>query len=293
MRCIKRLLCVLCAGVLAAGFSACSAAAGEAAVPGEKPAAPVQSEPASAESTPSVTQGDETYRGFVLDNVLHSETDGDIHFNLYVPDRYDGSKAYALFVTLPGYEGLYFQGVGSNLRSEAFGFEAQQYNAQMLIAAPQLGDWGETSADQTIALTEYLLSAYNIDPQKVYLNGYSGGGETGSLVMEKRPQLYAAYLAVSTQWDGDLQPLAAARTPVYMAVGEEDSYYGSEPLKSAYEELRGLYMDMGLTQAQINDLLVLDVKDQAYFTERGYRDQHAGGGAFAYDETIMGWLFSH
>lgn len=218
MRCINRLLCVLCAGVLAAGFSACSAAAGEAAVPGKTAAAPVQSEPASAESTASVTQGSETYRGFVLDNVLHSETDGDIHFNLYVPDRYDGSQAYALFVTLPGYEGLYFQGVGSNLRSEAFGFEAQQYNAQMLIAA---------------------------------------------------------------------------RTPVYMAVGEEDSYYGSEPLKSAYEELRGLYMDMGLTQAQISDLLVLDVKDQAYFTERGYRDQHAGGGAFAYDETIMGWLFSH
>ena len=66
MRGINRLLCVFCAGVLAAGLSACSAAAGEAAVPGETAAAPVQSEPASAESTASVTQGSETYRGFVL-----------------------------------------------------------------------------------------------------------------------------------------------------------------------------------------------------------------------------------
>ncbi len=38
-------------------------------------------------------------------------------------------------------------------------------------------DWGETSADQTIALTRYLLNYYNIDKNLVYANGYSGGGE--------------------------------------------------------------------------------------------------------------------
>ncbi len=57
--------------------------------------------------------GDEYIRGFLFDNVLHSENDGDIHFGLYMPESYDGSEPYALFVTLPGYEGLYFQGVGS------------------------------------------------------------------------------------------------------------------------------------------------------------------------------------
>ncbi len=58
----------------------------------------------------------------------------------YVPGSYDGSSPYALFITLPGYEGLYFQGVGVNLRSEDFGFEAQDYNDNMIIAAPQLED---------------------------------------------------------------------------------------------------------------------------------------------------------
>ena len=128
------------------------------------------------EKNASVTEGTEEYRGFTLDNVLHSETEGDIHFNLYVPDSYDGSRPYALFMTLPGYEGLYFQGVGENLYSEDFGFTAQEYNPEMIIAAPQLSDWGETSADQTIALTEYLLDNYHIDPEKVYAEGYSGGG---------------------------------------------------------------------------------------------------------------------
>ena len=75
---------------------------------------------------------------------------------------------------MPGYEGLYFQGVAANIRSEDFGFEAQKYNSEMIIVAPQLNDWGETSADQTIALVEYFLEHYNIDQEKVYASGYSG-----------------------------------------------------------------------------------------------------------------------
>lgn len=61
-------------------------------------------------------EGNEGYRGFTLDDVLHSE-EGDIHFNLYIPESYDGNTPYALYLTLPGYEGLYFQGVGINIQS--------------------------------------------------------------------------------------------------------------------------------------------------------------------------------
>ena len=88
-----------------------------------------------------------------VDCVLHSEQEGDIHYNVYIPDSYDGTKEYALYVTLPGYQGLYFQGVGENIRTEDFGFEAQKYNSEIIIVAPQLNDWGETSADQAIELT--------------------------------------------------------------------------------------------------------------------------------------------
>ena len=76
-----------------------------------------------------------------------------------------------------------------------------------------------------------------------------------------------------------------------MAVGEEDSYYGSAPLKDAYETLYGLYEGQGLSEDEISRLLVLDVKDQTWFSERGIADQHGGGGAFAYENGIMGWLF--
>lgn len=249
-------------------------------------------EPDTAPTAPAdITVGTQVQRGFLNDNILYTEEYGDIHYSSYIPESYDGSEPYALFITLPGWEGLYFQGVGANM-AEDFGTEAPKYNDKMIVLSTQLNDWGETSADMAIALTEYFLAHYNIDPEKVYLHGMSGGGETGSLVMGKRPELYAAYLATSTRWDGDLEVLAQAKTPVYLAIGAEDSYYGAGSLQQAYGTLRELYKQQGLTEEEIDRLVVLDVKDEAYFTQRGYTDQHAGGLAFAHDGAVMGWLFS-
>ena len=47
---------------------------------------------ATAEET--LTPGTQTQRGFVNDNVLHSDI-GDIHFSSYIPETYDGSVPYA------------------------------------------------------------------------------------------------------------------------------------------------------------------------------------------------------
>lgn len=250
-------------------------------------------EPAPAPSPEpelEVTEGTETYRGFQMDNILHAP-EGDIHYHIYVPETYDGSEPYALFLTLPGYEGLYFQGMGQNLYSENFAFEALNYNDHMIVVAPQLSDWGETSAEQTIALTEYLLGHYNIDQERVYAEGYSGGGETMSQVMGMRPDLFTAYLQCSSQWDGAYEPVVEARVPVYFVVGQGDEYYGSDPSREAYDSLREMYEQAGLSQAEIDQLLVLDIKDADYFRDGGAPNQHGGGNLFAQDPEIMGWLF--
>lgn len=244
-----------------------------------------------AEHNYAVTNGADTYRGFSVNNILHSENNSDIHFNLYVPKTYDGSKAYALFITLPGYEGLYFQGVGVNIRQENFSFEAQKYNSNMIIVAPQLNGWDEDSADETIVLVEYLSSAYNIDKSKVYIEGYSGGGETASQAVGKRPDLFTAYLQVSSQWDGEYESVAKAKLPVCIAIGRDDEYYGSKKSQNAYDTLYNLYKMQGLTDDEINKILVLDIKERDYFTSRNAPNEHGGGGLFAEDDTIMSWLF--
>lgn len=235
--------------------------------------------------------GSKESKGFIVDNVLHSEKQGEIHFASYLPNNYDESKEYAIYFALPGWEGLYFQGIGTNL-GEPFPFEAQKYNKDMIIISPQLDDWGEESANDTIALVEYFLENYNIDKSKVYISGVSGGGETLSIILGKRPELFTAALYVSSQWDGNLEVLANARTPLYMVIGENDSYYGSGKTKIAYNSLYKLYEEAGLTKSEIDNILVLDVKDHTYFTSRGYSDEHAGCGSFAYEENIMNWIFT-
>ncbi len=48
-------------------------------------------------------------------------------------------------------------------------------------------------------------------------------------------------LHCSSEWDGSLKPLTEAQTAVYMATGENDSYYGSSSVRETYEKLVKLY----------------------------------------------------
>ncbi len=229
--------------------------------------------------------------GFVVDNTLYTAV-GDIHYSSYVPAGYDGSESYALFVTLPGYGGLYFQGVGANLE-EPFANEAKNYNDKMIILSLQHEGWGDASANMTIELTEYYMANYNIDPNRVYLEGYAEGGETGSIVMEKRPELYTAFLIISSKWDGNIRSVAGTQTPVYFMIGGDDNYAedDSESLTTVYQKLAQLYIDQGLGTEEIGRLAVLDIKDSSYFSAYGYSDSHSGGKAAASDPAVMGWLF--
>ena len=131
-----------------------------------------------------------------------------------------------------------------------------------------------------------------VDPARVYLSGYSGGGETVSLVMGMQPKLFRRALHVSSQWDGDKGMLVDAQVPVRLSIGEADDYYGSGPAVQAAADIRARYEAAGLSSERIEELLVLDVKPASYFTDQGFVDQHGGGAAlFARDAEVMGWLF--
>ncbi|WP_350453734.1 prolyl oligopeptidase family serine peptidase, partial [Slackia heliotrinireducens] len=203
---------------------------------------------------------------FQIDLVYHSPKNRNIHYHAYIPDNIEEIKNIKMYITLPGYEGLYFQGVGANL-VEDFAFTAKKLNPNMIILAPQLDDWGKQSASDTIELTEYYKELYKID--RIYINGYSGGGETLSLVLEEKPELYNRALLVSSQWDGKYDNLIKSETPLYLFTGENDSYYGSENFKKTYKELYDLYSKKGLSKDYIDKILILDIKNHEYFTSHG------------------------
>lgn len=87
--------------------------------------------------------------------------------------------------------------------------------------------------------------------------------------------------------------MTEAKTPVYFVIGESDEYYGSEQFKEAYQILYELYAEQGLAKSEIDNLLVLDIKEKNYFAGTKVTYQHGGGYLFCRDEKIMGWLFGH
>lgn len=115
------------------------------------------------------TPGTLTDRGFVVDHRLSTPGERELHFSLSLPEGFDPSTPAPLYVALPGWEGLYFQGVGVHL-VEDMPFTARERIPELIIASPQLDDWGETSALDTIELTRWLIAAYNVDPTRVLLS---------------------------------------------------------------------------------------------------------------------------
>ena len=241
---------------------------------------------------------------FSMDQVFESPTAGTVHYNLHMPESYDGSQPLALHIALPGWEGLYFQGVGEDLRWEYLPYESRKYVDDMIVVSAQLNDWGQTSARQAVELTEYMMAQYNIDPERVFITGYSGGGETLSLVMELKPELYTAALLVSSQWDGDPALLVQAKTPLYLFTAEHDSYYGSEPVRRAYQHIHDLYVQEGLSEEEIAGLLVMDVRTDSELDAlraanadtigTAYAvDYHGAGMLAAFDDKVMRWVFQH
>lgn len=300
---IKAFILILLLLVSAAGCSTGSTRSGRRQIPenskrelsGDIPAKAAEPSSSNAfeEKGATLFLGNKFYDGFRLDNVLRfPEGTDDLHFNLYIPQTYNGYEEYALYIALPGYGGFYFQGVGANLSKEGLATEGKYYNDKMIIAAPQPEDWEEMSMRQTIGLTEYMLENFCIDRNKVYIAGYSSGGQTMSLAVSERPDLYTAALIMSSWWEGAFEPVANAHVPVYFAQGSDDELYGSSYTLHAYSELRKCYINQNLPHSQIKQLLVIDIKDGDYFREYGYSSQHVGGIIFAYDEDIMGWLFS-
>ena len=60
---------------------------------------------------------------------------------------------------------------------------------------------------------------------------------------------------------------------------------GKQGLKSAYKA-------EGISDEEINDLLVLDLKDDSYFEGRLIGNYHGSGQLFAYDSRIINWMIS-
>ena len=272
---MRKMLAGLLAGVLL--LSGCTA---QAAAKSDDTAAVAQQPAENA-----AVQG-----GFTENQTLDG-ADGIIHFSYYLPDGYDSAKTYPLIVAMPGYGEMWFgeDSAGSNLRWN--GVQAwTKLDTEVIVVSAQLTDWGDTSARQANELAEYMIENFSVDTSRVYAAGYSAGGETMSRAVAMRPDLYAAYIHGGSQWDGAFDTVAENRVAVYIFMAEHDEYYGSQKARDAYAGLHDAYAAEGLTEAEIDALLKLEIPDDAYFNDRGIYNYHGGGSVVFDDTAVLNWI---
>ena len=256
----------------------------------------VESSASTNETVPSVASTENHADDISVENGLVAEqiltgADGDIHYSYYLPENFDESKAYPMMVVMPGYDMMWFgeDSSGSNLNWSGF-LAWTELDEDMIVVSAQLTDWGEKSAKQAIELTEYFLAHFPVDAGRVYAAGYSAGGETMSQAVSMCPDLYTAYLHGASQWDGTYAPVAENGVAVYIFMAENDEYYGSAKARDAYNGLYEAYLDTGLTESQIEDVLCLEIPDNEYFNSRGIYNYHGGGNILFQDESILNWI---
>lgn len=140
-----------------------------------------------------------------------SEIGRTMDYNLFIPKDYDGSKSYPLVLFIAdgstvnkGVKAPLEQGYGALL----FASDEDQQRHPCFVLVPQyttvtVGDSYHTSweVDMTIRLLESLLKEYQIDANRLYTTGQSMGGMMSLHFNITYPDLFAASLFVSCQWD--------------------------------------------------------------------------------------------
>lgn len=140
-----------------------------------------------------------------------SETGRTMDYNLFVPEDYDGTKAYPLVLFIAdastvnkGTTAPLEQGYGALL----FASDADQQRHPCFVLVPQyttvtVGDKYHTSweVDMTIRLLKSLVKEYRIDENRLYTTGQSMGGMMSLHFNIAYPNLFAASLFVGCQWD--------------------------------------------------------------------------------------------
>lgn len=248
--------------------------------------------PLSTQQPSAMEQTIET--GLIKDQVIESDL-GEIHYSYYLPNDYDPNHTYPLMMSMPGYDMMWFGEASQGNQNEWIGFTSWfDQEPEMIVVCAQLLDWQENSANQINWLCQYFIDHYSIDHNRIYACGYSAGGETMSQAVSLRPDLYAAYLHASSQWDGSYQPLIDHQVAVYIFMAQDDEYYGVDKAIDAYTNLTTAYQESGYDQTMIDTLVHLNTPDQTWFDQYDiHSNYHAGGNVLFNDPTIHQWILAH
>lgn len=147
---------------------------------------------------------------------------------IYLPDGYDPQRAekYPLIIYLVGAGHV---GTDINLLLDAEAglpklLYERAFPMESVVIFPQLtsGWWPAPAVKKAY---DWAVPNYNIDPDRVYVTGYSSGGTGSGEVVRAFPDLFAAYMTVATTANTlESNGVIAKNVPAYLLHDYQDPY---------------------------------------------------------------------
>lgn len=190
----------------------------------------------------------ETENKFIQLEFNDTETGKTMSYNLYIPDGYDKDKCtqypLVLFIAdsstagkdikvplTQGYGGVIWVSAADQAKHPSFVL-VPQYTAQAVNDQFECSD----EVEMTIRLLNNVVDKYNIDRNRLYTTGQSMGGMMAMYFNITHPDLFAASIFVSCQWDtSKMARLANDKFFYIVAAGDDKASKGMAALKTVLD----------------------------------------------------------
>lgn len=203
----------------------------------------------AAETDPDVlaviAEGADKFTQLTFDD---PESDITLEYNLYIPEGYDENtdEHYPMIMYIPDSSGAGKSAkeiVEQYYGADIWVSEEEQAKHKAFVLVPAFSevvvddDWNTSEQIETaVRLIHQLTADYRIDTNRLYTTGQSMGCMTSLYLNSKYPDLFAASLFVSGQWDiSVLKGLENEKFFYITADGDAKASGGQDEVKAMFE----------------------------------------------------------
>lgn len=188
------------------------------------------------------------------------ETGITLEYSLYIPEGYDASKEYPLLMYIPDSSGSGKS--AKELVKQYYGAtvwvtDEEQQKHPSFVVVPAFSEtvvddnWNVSEqVDAAVHLLDKLQSDYSIDSNRLYTTGQSMGCMTSLYLNSVYPDLFAASMYVSGQWDISVLKGLENQKFFYITAGGDEKASGGQDEVMAMFDADGVPYSYGSWNAQ-------------------------------------------
>lgn len=188
------------------------------------------------------------------------ETGMTLEYSLYIPEDYDSSDQYPLIMFIPDATGpgkSARQLVEQYYGATVWVTEEEQQKHPSFVMVPAFTEtvvddnWNVSpQVEMVVRLISKIRSTYNIDSDRIYTTGQSMGCMTSLYLNSKYPDLFAASMYVSGQWDTSVLKNLENQKFFYITAGGDAKASGGQDDVMAMFDSDGASYSYGTWSAQ-------------------------------------------